>query len=106
MITTLAGTGTSGYSGDGGDATAAALDTPAGIALDSSGHLFIADSKNNVVREVDLATGVITTAAGTGVAGYSGNGGPATAARLYNPVGVAVDSHGNLLIADSGNDVN
>ncbi len=105
VITTVAGTGVAGYSGDGGPATSAELDSPAGISLDSFGHLFIADSDNNVVREVNLSTGVISTVAGTGTAGFGGNGGPATSATLFGPTSVAVDSSGNLFIADTGNDV-
>ena len=70
--------------------------------MDANGHLFIADYENNVVREVDLATGVITTVAGNGTGGYSGDGGPATAAALASPGGVAVDAAGNLFIADTG----
>jgi len=89
--------------GDGGPATAAQVNAPIGLALDS-GDLYIADSGNNRVRRVNLATGTITTFAGTGEGGYGGDGGPATAARLNNPYGVAVDP-GNqyLYIADTGN---
>ena len=106
VITTVAGNGTGGSSGDGGPATAAQLAAPAGIALDKSGqHLFIADSTNNVVREVNLTTGLISTLAGNGTSGYTGNGGPATAAELNKPRGVALDSMGNIYIADSANQV-
>ena len=87
MITTVAGNGSGGYSGDGGPATAAELDDPAGVAVDSAGDLFIADTGNNAIREVNLSTGVITTVAGNGTAGYSGDGGPATAAELDYPDG-------------------
>ena len=100
IITTVAGQ-YPGYSGNGGPAIAARLNWPAGIALDSAGDLFIADSSNNVIREVDHATGVITTVAGNGRGGYSGDGGPATAAELHDPTGVAVDAAGDLFIADS-----
>ena len=103
VITTLAGNGFPGYSGDNGQATAAELDAPRGVAVDSSGHLFIADTGNNAIREVNLSTGVITTVAGNGTAGYSGDGGPATAAQLATPCGVAVDSSGHLFIADTNN---
>ena len=104
VITTVAGNGTCGYSGDNGPATAAELDDPTGVAVDSAGDLFIADSGNNRIREVNHATGVITTVAGNGTAGYSGDNGPATAAELTSPNGVAVDSAGDLFIADTGND--
>lgn len=99
-ITTIAGNGNPAFGGDGGAATSAALNQPAGLALDASGNLYIADSNNAVVRKVTLA-GVISTVAGTGgVQGYSGDGGPATQAKLMAPVGVAVDPSGNLYIAD------
>jgi Bacterial Ig-like domain (group 3)/MBG domain (YGX type)/NHL repeat len=104
-ITTVAGDGTAGYSGDGGPATDAMLNYPNGIAVDAAGDLFIADSNNHVVREVipgpdGLSDGTITTVAGDGSAGYSGDGGPATAAMLNNPNAVAVDASGDLFIAD------
>src|SRR5207244_12801948 len=81
VITTVAGTGTAGYSGDGGPATAAKLGYPTGLAADSSGAVFIADFQDHVVREI-APGGVITTVAGTGVAGFSSDGGPATSAQL------------------------
>ena len=102
-IITVAGNGTAGYSGDNGPATAAEINSPRGIAVDAAGDLFIADSRNNVIREVVKATGDIITVAGNGTAGYSGDGGPATAAELDEPCGVAVDSAGDLFIADAGN---
>ena len=102
-IITVAGNGTAGYSGDGGPATAAELDSPHGVAIDSAGDLFIADALNNVVREVVKATGDIITVAGDGTAGYSGDGGPATAAELNSPSGLAIDSAGDLFIADTDN---
>jgi hypothetical protein len=105
IITALAGTGTAGYSGDGGAATAAQLSSPSAVAVDGSGNVFIADSANNVIREVVKATGNIITVAGKGVAGYSGDNGPATAAQLYHPEDVAVGANGNLFIADAGNNV-
>ncbi|GEO11089.1 NHL domain-containing protein [Segetibacter aerophilus] len=103
-ITTVAGNGTKGYSGDGGAATAAQLDNPVDMAIDALDNIYIADKYNKVVRKVNAA-GIITTIAGSGVAGYSGDGGPATAAQLTSPDGVAVDNLGNLLIADGQNAV-
>src|SRR5208283_3417442 len=103
VITTLAGNGTAGYSGDGGPATAAELDYPAGVAVDASGNLYIADTNNQRVREVNNSTGMITTVAGSGNFAL-GDGGPATAAFLNNPMGVAVDASGNLYIADTRNE--
>jgi len=100
-ITTVAGNGTKGYSGDNGPAANARLDEPAGVAVDASGALYIADSGNHAVRKV--ADGVITTVAGNGTKGYSGDNGPATSAQLSGPGSVAVDSLGNLYIADCGN---
>ncbi len=104
-ITTYAGTGTAGFSGDTGAATSAELNFPESVAADTSGNLFIADSGNNRIRRVDLPSQVITTIAGTGVQSYSGDGGPATAATLGQPDGVAVDSSGNIYIADTTNSV-
>jgi sugar lactone lactonase YvrE len=90
------------FSGDGGPATAADLDYPFGVAVDSHGAIYISDSTNNRVRKVGT-DGIIQTIAGTGAAGLSGDGGPARKARLSDPSGLAVDSHGNVYIADSGN---
>jgi sugar lactone lactonase YvrE len=104
IITTVAGNGTNGYSGDGGAATNASLNGPDGLALDSKGNLFIADYWNCFVREVKT-NGIIRTVAGNGNQDYTGDGGPATNASLCGPVGLAVDASGNLLIADSYNDV-
>jgi sugar lactone lactonase YvrE len=103
VVTTVAGNGVQGFSGDSGPATAAELDSPAGLALDTAGNLYIADSHNHRVREVAAATGTITTLAGTGVAGYSGDGGLAVAAQLDLPTALALDSAGNLYIADTDN---
>jgi sugar lactone lactonase YvrE len=103
IITTVAGNGTSGFSGDNGPATSAELNGPTGLALDGAGNLYIADQYNYVIRKVTAATGVITTAAGNGTQGFSGDGGPATSAQLKRPYGVAVDGAGNLYIADKNN---
>lgn len=102
-VTTVAGSGGSPYfGGDGGPATAAMLNSPAGIAVDSSGNWYIADTANNRIRMV-TAAGEISTIAGIGTAGSSGDNGPAAAAELNSPQGIAIDSGGNLYIADSGN---
>jgi Bacterial Ig-like domain (group 3)/NHL repeat len=101
QITTIAGTGAEGYGGDNGPATAAFLDTPTGVAVDSSGNVYIADSHNHRIRRV--SGGTITTIAGTGAPGYSGDSGVATAAQLSLPSAVAVDSSGNVYIADTNN---
>lgn len=101
VLTRVAGTSVPGYSGDGGRATSAQLDLRfiAAVTVDTSGNVFIADSGNNRIRRV-AANGVITTVAGNGTEGYSGDGGPATQAQLSAPRSIAVDSSGNLLIAD------
>ena len=101
-ITTIAGTGRSGFSGDGGPAVEAELRSPDGVAVDSAGNVYIADSRTQRIRKID-STGTITTIAGTGRSGFSGDGGPAVEAELRSPVGVAVDSAGNVYIADSFN---
>jgi sugar lactone lactonase YvrE len=99
IITTVAGNGTRGYSGDAGSATSAQLSFPSGVAIDTTGNLFIADSSNGRIRKV-TPDGTIRTVAGGGTQ-YPGDGGPATAAQLYDPYGVAVDLAGNLFIADT-----
>ena len=103
VITTVAGNGTAGYSGDGSSATSAELNYPWGVALDSSGNIYIADTSNSRIRKVNVSTGVITTVAGDGTAGFSGDGGSATSAELYFPFGLATDSGNNLYIADFDN---
>ncbi len=104
-IITVAGDGVSGYAGNGGQATEAKLNGPSGVAVDNNGDLFIADSGNNVLREVNLSTGVIITVAGDAVQGYAGDGGQAASAELYEPQGLAVDAFGDLFIADTGNEI-
>jgi sugar lactone lactonase YvrE len=99
-ISTIAGNGACGYGGDGAAATNAKLGYPTSVALDSSNNLYIADANNNRIRKVDATTGNISTVAGNGTSGYSGDGGAATSATLKNPTGVAIDNSGNLYIAD------
>ena len=101
-ITTVAGTGNVGHNGDNTPAESATLSSPTSIAIASDGNIYVADTNNQRVRRIDPA-GTITTYAGTGAAGFSGDGGPATAARLYSPNGVAVDPHGNVFVADKSN---
>ena len=103
IITTFAGNGGEGYAGDYGPATSANMNLPSGIAVDQSGNLYITDSGNNVIRRV--SGGIITTFAGNNLPGFAGDEGPATSAQLLNPNDVAVDSNGNLYIADTGNSV-
>ncbi len=102
IISTIAGTGVGGYSGDGGPANLAEINNPYAVAIDSSGNVYIADTTNNRIRKIAL-DGTIQTIAGTGTPGYSGDGGPATNARLNNPSGIAVDSSGNVYVADRYN---
>jgi sugar lactone lactonase YvrE len=102
-IVPLAGTGTAGFSGDGGPGTSAQVHNPAHLVVDAGGNVYFADSMNNRIRKIDGRTGIITSVVG-GAQGFSGDGGPATSAQLNNPQGVAVDSAGNLFIADTGND--
>jgi len=101
-ISTIAGGRSAGFSGDGGPATTAELHFPRGVAVDSAGNLYIADSENNRIRKVTPA-GIISTVAGNGNAGYSGDGGPATDAQLRSPFGVSLDGAGRLYVADEGN---
>ncbi len=95
-ITTFAGTGTLGYSGDGGAAASAMLGKPSGIASDNAGNIYIADAENNRIRRVEASTGIITTIAGTGASTDSGDGGPAINAGVSRPSGIAIDSAGNV----------
>ena len=103
IITTIAGTGVAGFSGDGGPGTSAMVNLPQGVAVDGTGNIYIADSNSHRIRK--LLGGTITTFAGKGVAGFSGDGGPATAAAIAFPLGVTVDNAGAILIADSNNHV-
>lgn len=103
IITTIAGTGTTGYAGDGGPAAAAQISTPSAVAADTKGNVYIADSANGTVRKVNVSTGIISTVAGTGTIGYAGDNAAATAAQLNNPQGLALDPYGNLFISDAGN---
>jgi sugar lactone lactonase YvrE len=105
IILTIAGAFNAGYFGDGTAATSALLNSPASVALDSAGNLYIADSYNHAIRKVTLSTKIISTVAGNGTPGYSGDGSAATGAQLFLPWGVAVDSSGNIFIGDSGNNV-
>jgi len=102
-IATLAGAGSAGFRGDGGSATTAQFFDPDGVALDDSGNLFVADYGNNRIRAIDLATGIISTVAGDGIEGETGDGGPATNAELWMPAGITTDVKGGLYIADMGN---
>jgi sugar lactone lactonase YvrE len=100
-LTTIAGTGTQGFGGDGGPATAAQLDSPQGLALDANQDLYIADTHNHRIRKLNLTTGQITTIAGTGTAGSRGDNGPAVAAQLNLPTALALDTNQNLYLADT-----
>ena len=102
IITTVAGTGKTGSSGDGGPATKATLNDPSGVAFDGNGNLFVMETGGDRIREIDTR-GIITTVAGTGNVGYSGDGGPAWKAELNDPGGIAFDKRGDLYIADRGN---
>lgn len=102
-MTTVAGSGVQGFGGDGGPAVLAQLDSPAGVAVDAAQNLYLADTHNHRIRRVDVATGTITTIAGTGMAGYAGDRGPATAAKLCLPTALAVDGAGDVYFSDSGN---
>lgn len=102
VISTIAGTGTAGYSGDGGAATAAAINVPNGVVVDAGGNLFFTDGNNNRVRKINTS-GTISTIAGTGTASLSGDGGPATAATISKPYGITINASGELLFSDMFN---
>lgn len=107
IITTIAGNGfgapsSGAFSGDGGPATVAELYAPSGICLDKNDNIFFADSYNNRIRQINTS-GIISTVAGNGVQGYNGDGGPATAAELFEPLGVCIDKNGDIYIGDTGN---
>lgn len=105
IINTVAGTGTNGFSGDGAAATSANLSYPTGLCMDTLGNLYIADNANHRIRKVDAVTGIITTVAGTGTPGFSGNGGPAVDAQLLQPNSIFMSRKGFLYISDFGNNV-
>lgn len=102
-LTLVAGNGTKGYSGDGGPATEAQLNEPYEVRFDQEGNIFFVEMRNNIVRRVDAKTGIISTVAGTGKSGFSGDGGPATKAQLKAPHSITLDKSGNLYICDIGN---
>ena len=104
-IETIAGTGTKGYAGDGGPALQALLDEPFMCVFDTGGNLYVAEAANHCVRRIDQATGVITTVAGNGTPGYSGDGGPATRATLNQPYSLQIDANGDIYIVDRLNAV-
>jgi len=103
IITTAVGTGERGFAGDGGPAAQAVLNGPFDIGFDPAGNLYFSDTFNHRIRRVDAASGIVTTVAGRGEAGYSGDGGPAVEARLNEPYGIAVDRTGNIYVADRHN---
>src|SRR5215471_19053006 len=103
IITTAVGTGERGYAGDGGPATRALLNGPFDVGFDAGGNLYFSDTFNHCIRRVDARTDIITTVAGCGEAGYSGDGGPAARARFNEPYGIAVDKTGNIYVADRHN---
>ncbi len=103
LVTTIAGNGIQGYSGDNGSALAASIDTPTGLAVDAANNLYLADTHNHRVRRVDAATGIISTIAGTGQPGFSADGATATSARIDLPRGLTLDASGNLFLVDALN---
>jgi sugar lactone lactonase YvrE len=102
VITTLAGIGSNGYSGDGGPATSAQFYNPLAVAVDTAGNVYVADSNNGAVRMI--SNGIITTIAGSGILSYTGDGGPAALAQFSAITGIAVDAQGNIYVADTSND--
>ena len=102
-MTTIAGTGQRGYTGDGGPATEATIAAPHEILFDKNGDLYFAERDNNVIRKVNMKTGIISTVAGTGKPGFSGDGGPGTMAVLNQPHSIFLDRDGTMLICDIGN---
>ena len=105
IITTFAGTGEGGYTGDGGPASDALMREPFMCAFDADGNLYVCEATNHIVRRIDAATGVITTIAGTGEAGYTGDGGPGSEATMYEPYSLAIDSDGSVYVVDRLNAV-
>lgn len=103
QLTTVAGCGRKGYSGDGGPATSAELNEPYEVRFDRSGNMYFVEMQNHLVRRVDAKTGQISTVAGTGEPGFGGDGGPATRASFRQPHSIVLDDHGGLYIADIGN---
>ncbi len=104
IITPFVGTGEDGFAGDNGPSTGALLSNPANFTLDTAGNLFISDTGNHRIRRVDVATGIITTVAGAGTEGFSGDNGPAIKAELAYPIGISVDESGNVFVASMEND--
>ncbi|WP_160115108.1 Ig-like domain repeat protein [Bryocella elongata] len=105
IISTVAGTGAPGYTGDGGLATSAEVSQPSGITIDGAGNLYFADTGNSVIRRIDAVTGMISTVVGNATQGYTGNGAAASAAELSLPQGVSFDAAGNMYVSDTGNNV-
>ena len=103
VIATVAGNGIWGYGGDGGPATLASVRYPQGVEIDAAGNVYIPDSGNNRIRKIDRVTGVITTIAGTGVAGFNGDGLDALATQFSRPSGLAFDAFGSLYVSDGDN---
>lgn len=103
LAKSIAGNGRYGEEGDGGPATAARLNSPAAIAVDGAGNVFICDTQSNAIRRIDAKTGVLTHVAGAHQEGYSGDGGPAATAALWVPIGIGLDGKGNLYVLDAGN---